>query len=81
MPAFFPFLMGSIEASDSWPCSPKAQSNPLYRQGKDVQQRLPVLSTYLGHAHVTDTYWYLTSTPELIGVAGKRMEERWGGLL
>ena len=52
-----------------------------YRQGKDVQRRLPVLSTYLGHAHVTDTYWYLTSTPELMGVAGKRMEERWGGLL
>jgi integrase/recombinase XerD len=52
-----------------------------YRQGKDVQRRLPVLSTYLGHAHVTDTCWYLTSTPELMGVAGKRMEERWGGLL
>jgi len=52
-----------------------------YRQGKDVQRRLPLLSTYLGHAHVTDTYWYLTSTPELMGAAGKRMEERWGGLL
>jgi integrase/recombinase XerD len=52
-----------------------------YRQGKDVQRRLPVLSTYLGHAHVTDTYWYLTSTPELMGAAGKRMEERWRGLL
>jgi hypothetical protein len=38
-------------------------------------------STYLGHARVTDTYWYLTSTPELMGAAGKRMEERWGGLL
>ena len=52
-----------------------------YRTGKDVERRLPVLSTYLGHAHVTDTYWYLTSTPELMGAAGKRMEERWGGLL
>jgi integrase/recombinase XerD len=52
-----------------------------YRQGMDVQRRLPVLSTYLGHAHVTDTYWYLTSTPELMVAAGKRMEERWGGLL
>jgi hypothetical protein len=49
--------------------------------GKDVERRLPVLSTYLGHAHVTDTYWYLTSTPELMGAAGKRVEERWGGLL
>jgi integrase/recombinase XerD len=52
-----------------------------YRQGMDVQRRLPVLSTYLGHAHVTDTYWYLTSTPELMVAAGKRMEQRWGGLL
>jgi hypothetical protein len=25
------------------------------------------LSTYLGHAHVTDTYWYLEATPVLMG--------------
>jgi len=41
---------------------------------------LPILSTYLGHAHVTDTYWYLTGTPELLGAAGKRLEKRWEGL-
>ena len=52
-----------------------------YRKGEDVERRLPILSTYLGHAHVTDTYWYLTSTPELLGAAGKRMEKRWGGVL
>jgi integrase/recombinase XerD len=54
-----------------------------YREDEDeeVERRLPILSTYLGHAHVTDTYWYLTSTPELLGAAGKRMEKRWGGLL
>lgn len=52
-----------------------------YRQGRDVERRLPILSTYLGHAHVTDTYWYLTGTPELMGAASKRMEQRWGGLL
>ena len=38
------------------------------------------MSTYLGHAHVTDTYWYLTGTPELLGAAGKRLEKRWEGL-
>jgi hypothetical protein len=28
------------------------------------------LSTYLGHAHVTDTYWYLQSTTHLMtGIA------------
>jgi integrase len=30
-----------------------------YRQGVDVQPRLALLSTYLGHAHPADTYWYL----------------------
>ena len=41
------------------------------------ERRLPILSTYLGHAHVTDTYWYLTGTPELLGAAAKRLEKRW----
>jgi integrase/recombinase XerD len=51
-----------------------------YRNGEDPGRRLPILSTYLGHAHVTDTYWYLTATPELMGAAGKRLEKRWEGL-
>ncbi len=34
-----------------------------YREGKDVEQQLPVLSTYLGHACVRDTYWYLSACP------------------
>jgi integrase len=36
---------------------------------------MPKLSTYLGHAHVTDTYWYLTATPELLRYALLRMEQ------
>lgn len=28
-----------------------------YRTGQEVERRLPVLSTYLGHTHVSDTYW------------------------
>jgi integrase len=51
-----------------------------YRTGDDPERRLPILSTYLGHAHVTDTYWYLTGTPELLGAASKRLEKRWEGL-
>jgi integrase len=51
-----------------------------YRTGDDPERRLPILSTYLGHAHVTDTYWYLTGTPELLGAAGRRLEKRWEGL-
>jgi len=45
-----------------------------YRQGVDVQARLPVLSTYMGHAEPADTYWYLTATPELLGLAAQRLE-------
>ena len=48
-----------------------------YRNGEDVEQRLPILSTYLGHIHVEDTYWYLTACPELMGLAVKRLERRW----
>jgi integrase len=48
-----------------------------YRNGEDPKRRLPILSTYLGHAQVTDTYWYLTGTTELLGAAGKLLEKRW----
>lgn len=48
-----------------------------YRSGEDVGQRLPILSTYLGHVHVTDTYWYLSNTPELMAAAGDCLEKRW----
>lgn len=46
-----------------------------YRSGQDVERRLPVLSTYLGHGHVSDTYWYLTSCPELMGLVVNRLEK------
>ncbi len=47
------------------------------RSGQDVERRLPVLSTYLGHVRVSDTYWYLTACPELMGLATTRLERRW----
>lgn len=46
-----------------------------YRDGVDVERHLPKLSTYLGHAHITDTYWYLTATPELLHRALLRVEQ------
>jgi integrase/recombinase XerD len=30
--------------------------------------------TYVGHAKISDTYWYLTGVPDLMAVAGKRFE-------
>ena len=44
-----------------------------YREGCDVEQRLPRLATYLGHVQVSDTYWYLTATPELLQLAARRL--------
>jgi integrase len=32
-----------------------------------VARHIVALSTYLGHAHVTDTYWYLHATPIMMG--------------
>jgi integrase len=48
-----------------------------YRAGKDVEQQLPVLSTYLGHTHASDTYWYLSSFPGLMQEAAQRLDRRW----
>lgn len=43
-----------------------------YQEGADVEQHLPELSTYLGHVKVSDTYWYLSATPELLQLALQR---------
>lgn len=45
-----------------------------YRDGVDVQPRLPLLSTYMGHTHPRHTFWYLEAAPELIAIAGQRLE-------
>jgi integrase len=34
---------------------------------RSVARHMAALSTYLGHAHVSDTYWYLQATPRLLG--------------
>lgn len=49
-----------------------------YRCGTDVQALLPRLSTYLGHADPKHTYWYLSAAPELLALAGDRLEAHLG---
>lgn len=44
------------------------------RDGVDVDQAMLSLSTYVGHASITDTYWYLQAVPELLTVAAQRFE-------
>jgi integrase len=51
-----------------------------YRDGVDIQARLPVLSTWLGHADPKWTYWYLSATPELLTLAAQRLEDSLGRL-
>jgi site-specific recombinase XerD len=47
-----------------------------YRTGLDVERELPKLSTYLGHVHINDTYWYLEAVPELLQLATDRLIPR-----
>ena len=49
-----------------------------YRDGVDVQARLPLLSTYLGHVSPASTYWYLSAAPELLAAAGMRLDGAFG---
>ncbi|MFQ5853314.1 MAG: tyrosine-type recombinase/integrase [Candidatus Binatia bacterium] len=52
-----------------------------YRTDIDIERHMPELSTYLGHAHVTDTYWYISAAPELLRYATLRLEHKEGGKL
>ena len=49
-----------------------------YQSGQDPEQRLPVLSAYLGHVSYQCTYWYLSNSPELMQQAMRRLARRWG---
>jgi len=49
-----------------------------YRDGDDVQARMPLLSTYLGHVHPANTYWYLSAAPELLALVASRLDATAG---
>ena len=46
-----------------------------HAQGIDVDEAMLSLSTYLGHAKISKTYWYLTGVPELMALAGTKFEQ------
>ena len=50
-----------------------------YACGQDGQMRLTLLSTWLGHVHPGCTYWYLSASPELMAVAGQRLDTHLAG--
>jgi len=50
-----------------------------YRQGQAPDARRSLLSTYLGHVDPKNTYWYLSAAPELLQLAGDRLQRHLGG--
>jgi integrase len=44
------------------------------RAGNDIDTKIISLTAYMGHAHATSTYWYLTAVPELMAVSAARFE-------
>jgi len=48
------------------------------RSGVPIDERIVLLSTYLGHVSPAESYWYLTATPELMGRAADRLDQRFG---
>ena len=54
-----------------------------HQQGADIHEHMLALSTYMGHAKISNTYWYLTGVPELMQLVGKRFEHfvgLWDGV-
>jgi integrase/recombinase XerD len=51
-----------------------------HTSGVEVEPRLPLLSTYLGHVNPASTYWYLSATPELLAAAAERLDATLGEL-
>lgn len=45
-----------------------------FASGQDARSLTPHLSVYMGHVCISDTYWYLTASPELLGSAAQLFE-------
>jgi integrase len=43
--------------------------------GAEVGHRMLTLSTYMGHAEIFYTYWYLIAVPELMAITAGRFEQ------
>ena len=52
-----------------------------YRTGEDLDAKLPLLSTYLGHRHLSGTQRYLHLTAELFPEIAARLERAFGEII
>ena len=49
-----------------------------YQAGENVDAKVPLLSTFLGHVHPASTYWYLQASPELLALVRDRLDRAVG---
>jgi integrase/recombinase XerD len=49
-----------------------------HRAGEDVERKLSLLATFLGHVDPTSSYWYLEAVPELLQIIGRRLDGALG---
>ena len=52
-----------------------------YRTGADVQAKLPLLATYMGHVSIASTEYYLQFIDQLASAASARFAARYGALV
>jgi hypothetical protein len=52
-----------------------------YREGVDLQAKLPVLATYMGHLNLSGTQHYLQLTAELFPELSTRLDAAYGDLI
>jgi integrase/recombinase XerD len=52
-----------------------------YRAGVDLQAKLPLLATYMGHVSIASTEYYLPLIPELAVEASNRFRSRYGAVV
>lgn len=52
-----------------------------YEQGADLQVKLPLLATYLGHVGLQSSQVYLHMTYDLVGEITRRVEARFGNII
>jgi integrase len=45
-----------------------------YKEGKNVDNAILALATYVGHTEITATYWYITGVPDLMSLAAQRFQ-------
>lgn len=45
-----------------------------HHAGVEIDRKLPLLSTYLGHRDPSDTQWYLQAVPELLALVAERLD-------